>query len=238
MQRFIAPGIIALLVGFLASGYLFVSRPYIASQMHHKYWGSPAETSYHQLRHETLVAQVAQTGGGRVYFIGHSQIEALDAAQVDERALNLGIGGDIIAHMIRRMADYGSLGDAGAVIFGIGINDLNDVTPQEMKKRAQAVIAMVPVNVPIVWSLALPADDQIWKSLRREKIVALNAAWKDLCSGRAKCVLSSAEHLLADKDGRLKPENHIGDGLHLSPQGYGIWRAVLTDDLRKAMSMK
>ncbi len=235
MQKFNATSIIALLVGFLASGYIFISRPYIAGQFHHKYWGQPAETNYHKLRHETLVAQAAQTGGGRVYFIGHSQIEALDATQVDPRALNLGIGGDIISHMTLRMVDYGALGDATAVVFGIGINDLNDVTPQEMKNRAETVLAMLPINVPVVWSLVLPADDRLWKSLRREKIVALNAAWKDLCAGRAKCVLSSAEHLLADKDGRLKPENHIGDGLHLSAQGYGIWRAVLSDDLRKAM---
>ncbi len=224
------------LIGASIASYVWISRPYLAGRMHHSIWGTPAATSYHGVRHTVLRDIAAQAGPGRIFVVGHSQIENMDVTRIDPRALNFGISGDTMHNMHARLLDYPELSSAVAVVIAIGVNDMPDYDVAQMQAQAQRIVDVVPPQLPLVWSLILPVDERLKYDRPRARIVAINAAWAQLCRGHPRCVISSADSIFADANGRLKPDYHNGDGLHLSAAGYAAWTTVLAADLARVLA--
>jgi lysophospholipase L1-like esterase len=236
MGRMIVVCLLSGLIGVLAMGYIFVSRPYLANQQHDRFFEKPGAGSYQKTRRVFLARLAAQAGPGRIWFIGHSHIEGLDASQIDPRALSLGIGGERLGFTRARLADYDTLSTATAIVFAIGANDLPDTQTGEMQAQAKTVLAAVPAHIPVVWSLVLPVDAKMSKWMPAAKIAATNAAWQNLCDQRPRCIVSDATRQLADPAGHLRAAYHGGDGEHLNAAGYAIWRSVLKSDLATVLA--
>ncbi len=236
MRRLILFSFVAAVGGALAASYVFVSKPWLANQQHDRWFEKPGAGSYQKNRRAFTARLAGQAEPGRIWFIGHSHIEGLDVAQVDPRGLNLGIGGERLAHTRARLADYHAIGTAAAVVFAIGANDLPDTEINQMHKQAQAVLDAVPADIPVVWSLVMPVDATMTQWMPAAKIAATNASWSALCASRPRCRISDATSLLADSNGYLRSQYQIGDGEHLSSDGYAVWRRVLKQDLAKVLA--
>jgi lysophospholipase L1-like esterase len=235
MMRFILAGLVSGLIGALAVGYVFVSRPWLASQQHDRFFEKPGAGSYQKNRRAFTARQAAQAEPGRIWFIGHSHVEGLDVAQVDPRGLGLGIGGETMDAAVSRLGDYTDVSAATAVVLALGGNDVASVAAPDMRKKAQAVVAVLPADMPIIWSMILPTNETLQPTMTAAKLAATRAAWADICMARPRCVVSDAAPQLADTAGQLRDAYHIGDGEHLNAAGYAVWREVLKADIARAL---
>jgi lysophospholipase L1-like esterase len=226
---------LGVLFGCVAVAYLFISRPYFASQQHERWFGKSPYTFYQSTKRIILADVAQQAGSGRVLVIGHSQVERMDVSLLDPRALNLGIEGDSMEGVLTRLPDYPNIKTAKAIIFIIGINDTPRATPKQVIDKAQEILAQIPESVPVVWSLILPTNVRRIAIFNAEKIRAVNTVWKNICANRPHCAVSDATSLMAEGSGQLRTEYDLGDGVHLSAAGYATLRPVLRDSLVLAM---
>jgi lysophospholipase L1-like esterase len=235
MQQGLKAIVLGVLLGGVAASYVFISRPYLASQQHSRWYGKSPYTFYQRTKRIILADSAQQAGAGRVLVIGHSQVERMDVSLLDPRALNLGIEGDSMDGVLERLPDYPNIKTATALIFIIGINDTPIATPDQMKNKAQAILARIPENVPVVWSLILPTNARRTSIFSGDKIIAVNAVWENICMARAHCIVSDATSLLAEGSGQLRTAYDLGDGIHLSAAGYAVLRQVLRESLGLAI---
>jgi lysophospholipase L1-like esterase len=237
-RRILLASILSGLICAASASYVFISRPWLAMQQHTRWFEMRGAGGYQKNRRAMTARMASQALPGRVWFIGHSHIESLDVAQIDSRALGLGIGGETMTFMQQRLGDYDTLGAATAIVIAPGGNDVADATPAQMVSRAEALMLALPQNVPVVWSLILPADEKLQSSMTRAKISAANMAWKNICAMRARCSVSDATSALADSQGQLRADYHIGDGEHLNTAGNAVWATILKQDLAQLLQPK
>jgi lysophospholipase L1-like esterase len=168
---------------------------------------------------------------GAALFIGDSQIQGLDAASVAPAAVNYGIGGDTTMGVLRRMPLYDSLARTRVVVLEVGTNDLATASPGEILANYRQIVSMVPARAAIVVSAVLPvsaakSEERSGKFSRNQAIGEINRGLAEICAARTGCIFLDVDKL-ADAAGNLAPAFDLGDGLHLSREGYRAWGGML-----------
>ena len=166
-----------------------------------------------------------------VLFVGDSHIQGLCVAAVCSRGVNLGIGGDTTAGVLRRLLTYASRKWVKAVVVAVGVNDLLQGHETRLLGRYQAILESVPAGVPLVLCGLFPVDPMVARQKINDKVWALNRRLEQLCSTRDNCLFNPVPGGIMDESGNLDPELHIGDGIHLNPAGYRIWIMDLQQQL-------
>jgi lysophospholipase L1-like esterase len=170
-----------------------------------------------------------------IVLLGDSLIENLPPDLVPPETLNLGLGGVRAAQLHQILGRYPSLHLAKAIVLEIGVNDLCIGNGGDaLQAEIQSLAASLPANVPLVWSAILPVD-----AARSEgkcvatsaMIIATNRLLARICSARGNCVFADAYASMAGPQDLLKPEFHIGDGIHLNRRGYETWSSQLSVSL-------
>ncbi|MBW7864130.1 MAG: hypothetical protein GX580_11740 [Candidatus Hydrogenedens sp.] len=178
---------------------------------------------------------------GAVLFVGDSITQGLCVAAVCDRGVNYGIGSDTTVGVLERLPKYGSIDRARAVVVAIGVNDLsrrdNDAILENYRKIAGTVAGsgMVAGRAPLVFSAVLPVDERVNPENAgvNGRIRELNRGLAKVCAETRGCRMVDVTGALADDTGSLAPENHVGDGVHLSDKGYTLWITALRDALRE-----
>ena len=167
-----------------------------------------------------------------VLFFGDSITEGLCVSAVTEAGINFGIGSDTTLGLLRRIPRYHSLSQARAVVLAVGANDIERRSNEEIVENMRKIAALIPRQIPVVVSAVLPVDENSQRNRRNDRIEELNRLLKDYCSSRQYCLFVDSGAKLKDSSGNLAPRYHIGDGVHLSREGYFVW----IDDLKKTLA--
>ncbi len=173
---------------------------------------------------------------GAVLFIGDSHIQGLCVTCVSSKAVNFGIGRDTTYGVYKRLRDYQSIYTASSIILEVGINDFPLKTTDDIIDQYTEIINAIPSNIHIVLSAIMPIDSEFISSKDRSNtnIQILNKGLQSICASYKNCTFVDIGKKIQDKNGDLSDHYHIGDGIHLSPNGYEIW----IKDLKNALSQQ
>ena len=165
---------------------------------------------------------------GSVIFLGDSLTQGLNVAAVTNHAINYGIGMDTSYGLLKRISQYKSLTKASTIVIAIGINDLIRVkrSPVEVLKNYQAILDRLPSETHVIMQAVFPVDESAGLVGINEQISQLNERLQTLAKQKGHTFVSLEQQLL-DNSGNLKATLHVGDGLHLSSDGYRLWIQAL-----------
>ncbi len=171
---------------------------------------------------------------GTVVFIGDSITQGLAVSAVTPLSVNYGIGNDTTVGVLNRIGDYHSLNSAKAVVLAVGINDLKRRDPAEILENYNTILTKIPRGVEVVICAVKPVDWRVRQASGRtlQRIDLVNAGLKRLSDRWPNTQFLTVNDKLADAEGNLVREYHIGDGVHLSAAGYEVW----IKELRRVIS--
>ena len=166
---------------------------------------------------------------GAVLLVGDSLIAQLPPHFVDRHALNYGVGAIRVEHVRVQLRRFHSLPQAAALVLLAGTNDLVD-SPRAAEQAIEGMrtlLAELPPRLPVLLVEVPPIDPAAHSDRTLEAIAALNRGYRAIAASRAATTFVPTHAALADAQGRLRPEFHQGDGLHLSPAGNRQFAACL-----------
>lgn len=169
---------------------------------------------------------------GSVIFLGDSLTQGLNVAAVTNHGINYGIGMDTSVGLLRRIPGYKSLAEASTIVIAIGINDLLRAkrSPDAILKNYQKIIDRLPSKenptVKIVLQAVFPVDEKFGFKGMNEEIQEINTMLQVLAKINGYEFINLFEPFVGTQ-GNLKKEFHIGDGIHLSNNGYQLWIQAL-----------
>lgn len=174
---------------------------------------------------------------GSVLFVGDSHVQGLCVIAVCDRGVNLGIGGDTTAGVLRRLQTYISRKSAVAVVVAVGVNDIFRNRETQILDRYRAILESVPPEIPLVLCGVFPVDPSVARRNINDRVWALNKSLEQLCSSRDNRFYYPVPARLLDESDNLASGLHIGDGVHLNPAGNRIWIAGLRARLERLNSV-
>lgn len=164
--------------------------------------------------------QDLQVNNGSIIMIGDSITQGI----IYPRFINYGIGSDTTYGVLNRLEKYKSLQEANKIILMIGINDLKRRSDNQIIENYQKIIEYFPNNKLIVFSI-LPVNEAVVlknSEMNNIRINKLNKELSRICKNNSVVFIDISEEYL-NKDGYLDSKFHVGDGIHLNPEGYRIW---------------
>ena len=160
---------------------------------------------------------------GAVLFLGDSMTQGLCVSAITGGGVNFGISGDTTTSLLERLPSYASVRHAAAVVQNIGFNDLRRRSNGEILGNIQRALEQIPQGTPVLFSGVFPVDQRVRGEGVNERIRVLNERVQALCGSLDNCSFVETNRRLTDATGNLRSNYHIGDGLHLSPEGYEVW---------------
>lgn len=165
----------------------------------------------------------SRIGQGDIVLLGDSITENIPLEGVDLPIVNLGIGGDNTFGLVTRVSHYDALDKASCIMVNVGVNDVPFRPIPDMWHNYDVLLDTLPVEVPVIVNGVLPVDREGFQP----RIDTFNQGLVDLAAQHSKVLFVDATSELVDEAGRLRPEFHTGDRLHLSEAGYAVWRNFL-----------
>jgi len=171
-------------------------------------------------------------------FVGSSSIRRwdLETSWPDDATINNGFGGstlaDSITHFERLVPPY----DARAIIVYAGDNDIKmgrsaGEVIADVKALHSLIVAAKP-GVPVIFIGIKPSISRwsLWPEMKKvnEAVAALEGTLADFHYADVAAIM------LPTGGGAPGAEWFKKDGLHLSPDGYAKWTAVVNESLMKA----
>lgn len=159
----------------------------------------------HQLSQDRLVPP------GAALFFGDSHLQTLPMGGLPQ-AYNFAIGGESAQRLSDRMARYGALATARAVVIGAGTNDLHEGrSPVDVSRAWLAMLEQVPRGARVV-CVGLP-----WRrdpSLLSDNQAEANRQIESLCRERGHTMIS-----VIPGEGAWAGTAFAADGVHLDAAG-------------------
>ena len=169
-----------------------------------------------------------------IIFIGDSIVEyypLCELLQTDKRMVNRGIRGyktdllleNLDAHLFGQALDK--------VFILIGTNDIGKETPQtETLANLEAIIQEISRDYPLAQIQLLSVLPVNEAPAYKEKIQALNQAYRQLASAYMNVQFIDLYDAFLDEEGQLRPD-YTTDGLHLTIAGYAALSKALQETL-------
>lgn len=171
--------------------------------------------------------------GQSVVFVGSSSIRLWDTLAKDMAPIEViqhGFGGaklnDVVHYAKRLVNAY----QPRAVVVFAGSNDIHPgaaKTPEQLLASYQAFVATVRADQPAVpiYFIGITPSPMRWSVWPiAQSTNALIAKWSE--SDPNLHVIDTSGGLMG-RDGEPDPDNYRFDGLHLSTQGYSVWRDII-----------
>ena len=169
--------------------------------------------------------------------------ESFDGAVPAQTALNLGVSGDRIEHVLHRLLPIAQGGEGwldrhalqpDTIFVMLGINnsfDSEDPATTSLYKGVLAVVARIHERKPkarIVIQSLLPTDDDL---KNRNLVIPVNDLLSSFAANAEGIEYLDLYPSFVDDDGAQR-RNLFNDSLHPSRDGYSVWRDRLTEFLR------
>lgn len=203
----------------------------------------PREQAAWMKRHESMNERVKQ-GNVDLLMIGDSITQGWEAPGKEvwaeyyapRNAVNLGIGGDRVEHVLWRLQNGNIAGiSPKAAVIMIGTNNHKDNTAEEIAEGVRAIVRHLREQLPEmkILLLAIFPRDEAPGTENRVKLAKTSEMFSDVADGSMVHYLDIGQHFL-DKDGVLTKEI-MPDALHPVAKGYAIWAAAIEPKLRELM---
>jgi lysophospholipase L1-like esterase len=173
---------------------------------------------------------------GGVLFIGSSSIRlwntlAEDFPGVD--VINRGFGGSEIADSTdlahRIVVPY----RPRMIVLYAGDNDLaSRRTPRQVRDDFAAFVARVRRDLPQVRIAFIAIKPSLARAHLLDRMREANALVRDYAAEQQGVVFIDVFTPMMTRDGNVRPELFVEDGLHLNREGYDLWKAVIAPHLR------
>jgi len=192
-------------------------------------------SSYNRNRRSFLKRQARLLGDGYGLALGDSHIEGLAFVQVDPLSLNAGIGTDTSLGVLERLSDYEPLDRWRYIVLAIGFNDLRFREPASIKDNIDAILRRIGTRTTVYLAAIMPVEESAMSRHHgrdNASITAANKLLREMTSRLNGVQYIDLYSLLADENGSLPSHLHIGDGVHLNPDG----RELVLNRLKSAIT--
>ncbi|RTL66348.1 MAG: hypothetical protein EKK41_18845 [Hyphomicrobiales bacterium] len=187
---------------------------------------SKAKPPSHRSQRQGMFA-LTQIERASVVMLGDSLTERAQWSEITgcPFVANRGIGADDSAGVLRRIDEVTKL-KPFAVFLMIGVNDVASSVPVEkIAANVQQIVAQLNEADAKVYLTAVLPVTQGYRRKINSKINELNALYARMQSDRVKFIDFTRD--VVGEEGALAEGLSI-DGIHLSPEGYRIWRDAIT----------
>ncbi len=195
-------------------------------------------TYYHQRR--TLFEKLPDTKN-EIIFLGNSITDGAEWHELfnNPRVKNRGISGDITEGVLFRLNEI-TQSKPSKIFLLIGIYDLAGGKTKEsvfenIGKIAQQIRKESPKTKVYIQSI-LPVNDSFLKFAnhvnKTEEIIWINQQLKAWCVVEKFIFIDLFARFVNSDDNRMNPA-YTNDGLHLTGDGYILWRDIVTPMLKK-----
>jgi beta-glucosidase len=179
----------------------------------------------------------------RILFIGDSLTERwrFEGEDIWNRhyaprdAMNLGIGGDRTENVLWRLRRMSlNLLSPEVTVILIGVNNLNGDSPEETARGVLAIVDLVQTQLPetqVVLLSIFPASYR--PDVLRRQIQETNAEIEANLDGLDLIYLDFSDSFLDAE--RYIPASLMGDGLHLTEEGYRVWAEAMEPTLSELL---
>lgn len=209
---------------------LFFVKQYFANELHHK----KRAYAYHVI--ESHLYRLAKSiDSHSVVFLGSSSVQGMDVGNIVNGAMNLGIGGERISQLDKRIRSYSNLSKARALVFMAGFNDVCkgvNLAYQQFSKMIQVAKGQSIVIVSIQPAISQSVCPQL-----SQKTQDYNLLLNSYCHNTENChYVNFAKNLKlkAQDEESLLAYFFEEDGIHLNAKGYDILEEDIRSSLEKA----
>src|SRR5947209_1694275 len=149
---------------------------------------------------------------------------------------NRGIGADDSAGVARRLDEVTKLKPA-AVFLMIGVNDVasNVPTATIVENVQQTIAVLTKSGARVYLTLVLPVGESYRRQIN-PKLDELNAAYREIAQ-QPDVSLVDFRSAMRTQAGFLRNDLTV-DGIHLTPEGYRVWRDAIGPFVEKHCAMR
>jgi lysophospholipase L1-like esterase len=149
---------------------------------------------------------------------------------------NRGIGADDSAGVARRLDEVTKLKPA-AVFLMIGVNDVasNVPTATIVENVQQTIAVLTKSGARVYLTLVLPVGESYRRQIN-PKLDELNAAYREIAQ-QPDVALIDFRSAMRTQAGFLRNDLTV-DGIHLTPEGYRVWRDAIEPFVEKHCAMR
>ena len=169
---------------------------------------------------------------GAVLFVGSSTIENWKTVTEDfpgEYVLNRGISGAKTIDMINYFEHIVSPYDPKQVFLYPGDNDIGyKWTPEEIMAQVRKLVTLVREEKPSADIVLISIKPAPRRMKYLDNILRTNDMIKEYADSLPGVEYADIFNAMLADDGSLVPEYYREDGLHLTGEGYEVWREVLS----------
>lgn len=189
--------------------------------------------TYDQL-HEIYLRKDGQVAAPTLLLLGDSHVHALCEGCLGMPAVNLGIGGDTIGGLHRRVSSYQAVRNpANLAVVEVGANDLLWHSATDLSKSyADLLQALGGVRHVLVYGV-FPLAKSSSQASHNDRISQINSALNEICKQMKNCSFVRIAQFYTEA-GFLREDLHGGDGIHLNEKAYRLW----ADDLRQQLHLQ
>lgn len=187
--------------------------------------GNHPMKDYIETLHQHHLRRLAVAESAGLVFAGDSHIQGLDVSTVQPGAVNLGIGGLRSRELTPHLAAYRAERSLGTLVIAVGINDLLMEGPDAAQKGLAGLFStMNAAGERWYFVEILPVDGTPTPLTANAAIRQVNGFAAEKC--QAPCEMIAVFDAF-EKEGRLDPALHEGDGLHLNRAGYDLYADII-----------
>jgi lysophospholipase L1-like esterase len=183
--------------------------------------------------------QTAPQPKGEIVFIGSSTIRRWDlpAYFPDLKTINRGFGGSEMADATRYVDRIVLPYSPRLVVVYSGDNDIGSTTSEQIaisfERFARAVHAKLPQTRIVI--IGIKPSPLRWAQVDRMRMA--NTMIRAFCERDDRIAYVDVDQALLGWDEKPRRELYVEDGLHLSPQGYQVFAALLRPFLAPAQTV-
>jgi len=169
-----------------------------------------------------------------ILFIGSSSFTRWDGLQSyfpGYPVLNRAFGGSILKDVIRYSYDMVLPYHPKQVLIYCGENDLaasDSITPVEVALRVQTLFSIIRINLPQARISYVSIKPSPVRQKIQERVKAANKLIQAFMKKQKNADFINVYDAMLDADGKMREELYVGDRLHMKPEGYEIWKKIIT----------
>ena len=167
---------------------------------------------------------------GGIVFVGSSTIRLWDVAThfPDLKILNRGFGGSELADAVRHIDRLVLKHEPRLVVVYAGDNDVGGGRlAEQVAVEFERFVRAVHSRLPQTRILYLGIKPSILRWIQVDRMRTANEMIRAICERDDRLGFLDFDDMMLGWDERPRRELFVEDGLHLSPQGYQLWSAII-----------
>ncbi|MDA0194626.1 MAG: SGNH/GDSL hydrolase family protein [Bacteroidetes bacterium] len=165
-----------------------------------------------------------------ILFVGSSTIRMWKDLEVyfpNKNIINRGFGGSQMSDLLYYANDLILKYKPVKVFIYEGDNDLAaGEKPKKIQKETKKLVNQIWKNLPETEIVLISAKPSLARWGLKDKYIELNQLFEKYCADNARVTFASTWSIML-KDGIVRDDIFIEDGLHMNKTGYDLWAEVI-----------